>query len=244
VNDESRLQVTPSSSRGLLKARSGLIARGLQEAAKLETHNDPWLATRRLAEQGDTDAQYEIGWQYAGDFDGRTNEDYASAARWFRKASEQGHARAQHQLGRMYLFGTGVIQNYTEALKWFRKAAEQGDASAQESLGVMYYLGQGIGRDYGEAANWFRMAAEQGDTSAQYKLGVMYYLGEGVPQDYIHAHMWSNLAARSFVPGTFNRNLDLIARQMTPQQIVEAQRLSHEWKAKATNSVRGEDHIA
>jgi hypothetical protein len=208
VTDESRLQVTPGSSRGLLKARSGLIARGLREAAKLETHNDPWLATRRLAEQGDADAQYEHGWEYAGDFDGGTNEDYASAARWFRKASEQGHAKAQHQLGRMYLFGTGVIQDYTEALKWFRKAAVQGD------------------------------------TSAQYNLGVMYYLGEGVPQDYIQAHMWSNLAARSFVPGTFNRNVDLIARQMTPQQIIEAQRLAHEWKTKATDSVRDEDHLA
>ncbi len=67
-------------------------------------------------------------------------KDYKEAAKWYRKAAEQGDADAQFRLGVMYHEGEGVSQDYTEAAKWSRKAAEQGDASAQINLGVMYHL--------------------------------------------------------------------------------------------------------
>ena len=52
--------------------------------------------------------------------------DYAEAVKWYRKAAEQGHARAQYSLGFMYYNGRGVPQDYAEAMKWYRKAADQG----------------------------------------------------------------------------------------------------------------------
>jgi len=57
--------------------------------------------------------------------------DHAEAARWYRKAAEQGDAGAQYNLGVMYKNGQGVKQDHAEAVRWLRKAAEQGHANAQ-----------------------------------------------------------------------------------------------------------------
>ena len=49
--------------------------------------------------------------------------DYATAARLLRPLADQGHARAQYNLGVMYANGQGVPQDATEAVTWYRKAA-------------------------------------------------------------------------------------------------------------------------
>jgi TPR repeat protein len=158
-----------------------------------------------------------------------------------RKAAEQGNARAQFNLGLMYATGQGVPQDYVEAARWFRKAAGQGNASAQYNLGVMYY-GRGVPQNYAEAARWYRKAADQGNASAQYNLGVMYYYGRGVPLDYVQAHMWLNLAA-SRASGddlkTYADERDRAAKQMSHEQIAEAQRRAREWKPKSGADERG-----
>jgi hypothetical protein len=105
---------------------------------------------------------------------------------WSRKAADQGHALAQHNLGVMYDKGQGVPQDYAEAVRWYRKAADQRFAGAQSNLGDMYFHGQGVPQDYALAMQWSRKAADQGNIMAQYNLGVMYDLGQGVPQDYVH----------------------------------------------------------
>jgi uncharacterized protein len=78
---------------------------------------------------------------------------------------------------------------------------------------------------------WFRKAADQGNALAQLSLGGMYANGRGVPQDYILAHMWYNLTAAQGDQDAI-KNRDLIAGNMTPAQIAEAQRLAREWKPK------------
>ena len=50
------------------------------------------------------------------------------AARWFRKAADQGDAEAQCHLGDMFAEGRGEAQNDEEAARWYRKAADQGHA--------------------------------------------------------------------------------------------------------------------
>lgn len=54
---------------------------------------------------------------------------------WQQKATHDGDADAQYNLGKMYLEGNGVPQDDSEAAKWFRKAAEQGNSKAQKVLG-------------------------------------------------------------------------------------------------------------
>lgn len=122
-------------------------------------------------------------------------QDYAEAVKWYRKAAEQGDARAQFYLSHCYAYGRGVSQDYSEAVKWLRKAAEQGDALAQNNLGWCYDNGQGVPQDESEAMKWFRKAAEQGVTDAQYNLGWCYQNSEGVPKDIAEAVKWYRKAA-------------------------------------------------
>ena len=60
-------------------------------------------------------------------------ENDAEAVKWFRTAAEQGHARAQHNLGLMYANGTGVPQVDVLAYAWLTLAAAQGNELASEN---------------------------------------------------------------------------------------------------------------
>ena len=89
-------------------------------------------------------------------------EDHTTAAAWFRRAAEQGDARARFNLGVMYNIGKGVPHDDAAALKWYRKAAEQGYAFAQHSVGLMYFNGKGAPRDYVQAHMWLNLAFARG----------------------------------------------------------------------------------
>ena len=92
------------------------------------------------------------GWLVAGPFeDGLAayqRQDYAAALKFWRPLAEQGHAKAQHNLGLMYYSSRGVPQDFAEAAMWYRMAAEQGNATAQWFLGVTYYTGRGVLQDH------------------------------------------------------------------------------------------------
>ena len=142
-----------------------------------------------------------------------------------RLAAAQGNALAQYLLGLAYANGEGVPEDKAEAVKWFRLAAAQGDELAQASLGSAYYLGIGVAEDKAEAVKWYRLAAAQGDAIAQYFVGRAYHLGEGVPEDYVQAYKWYNLAAASGYTRA-KSGKGLVAKNMTTEEITEAQRLS------------------
>jgi TPR repeat protein len=117
-----------------------------------------------FAEQGNADAQYNLGLMYDN---GRgVPQDYKTAMKWYTLAAEQGNADAQYNLGFMYDNGYGVPQDDKTALKWWTLAAEQGNADAQTSLGVMYYNGEGVLQDYVYAHMWFNIAASSGNKTA------------------------------------------------------------------------------
>ena len=126
-------------------------------------------------------------------------------------------------------------RDYATAVKLWRPLAEKGNAYAQFTLGVMYEDGEGVAQDYKEAVRLYVLAAEQGYVTSQTNLGNMYYEGKGVPQDYALAHMWSNIASAA---GDANatKNRDIIAKEMTPQQIEKAQEMA---KACQARSLKG-----
>jgi TPR repeat protein len=68
-------------------------------------------------------------------------EDYAKAVKWFRKAVEQGHTKAQFALGVMYYKGDGVLENYVQAYAWWNIAAANGDEDAKERMKELKRLG-------------------------------------------------------------------------------------------------------
>ena len=53
-------------------------------------------AYRKAAEQGDADAQYNLGVCYANGYG--LQKDLTQAMFWFRKAADQGHAKAREAL--------------------------------------------------------------------------------------------------------------------------------------------------
>lgn len=62
-------------------------------------------------------------------------------------------------------------------------------------------------------------------------IGLMYLNGQGVAQNYIQAHVWFNLAAaQGYKLAVGGRNR--VAKQMTPQQITQAQKLATECLAR------------
>ena len=155
-------------------------------------------------------------------------QERATALKLMKEFAEFGDAAAQFTLAVAYEFGLNVPQDYEQAVYWYRKSAEQGLAVAQSSLGVMYAKGKGTAQDGTQAAYWYEKAAEQGDAKAQNNLGAAYYRMEGVPGDDVQACFWWILAS---VQGNRNahRNLQMIKKEMTPEEIAEAHQLASRW---------------
>ena len=133
---------------------------------------------RKYAEQGDADAQFCLGlllergyereaavwpkWKRDKDRMGKWRE----SVDWYRKAADQGDARAMRALSMAYYEGERVEQDYGKAADWSKKAAELGDFAAQRNLGYLYLKGKGVKKDKAEAQKWLEMAAAQGDIYA------------------------------------------------------------------------------
>ncbi len=119
-----------------------------------------FIALCEQAEQGDANAQFQVGEYCQYDY------NFAEAVKWYRKAAEQGHVNAQYKLGFLYEIWS-ANKDKAEAVKWYRKAAEQGDSEAQLSLGSCYQFGKGVNKDYAEAERWYLKAIEQGNSLAK-----------------------------------------------------------------------------
>lgn len=130
------------------------------EAAKRGDYVTALKEWRPLAEQGDANAQFNLGVLY-GNGQG-IPQNFQEALGWLRLAAEQGEAKSQHILGSMYQSGKGVPQDFQEAARWYRLAAEQGEARAQGLLGSRYFEGKGVPQDYVLAHMWFNLSAAQG----------------------------------------------------------------------------------
>jgi uncharacterized protein len=100
----------------------------------------------------------------------------------------------------------------------------------------MYYYGRDVPQDFVSAANWWQRAADRGVAIAQLNLSVMYANGDGVEQDQVKSHMYANLAAAHLPPGEDHdiaaKNRDIVAKGLTPAQLVEAQRLARDWRPR------------
>ena len=156
------------------------------------SHMAQWY--RKAAEQGDSAAQYSLGYCYQKGIG--VTKDEKQSVEWYRKAAEQGHAEAQAALGYCYQNGIGVTKDEKQAVEWFRKAVEQGYAAAKNNLGYCYQNGIGVAKDGKQAVEWYRKAAEQGLAVAQYNLGFCYDYGIGVAQDEKQAVEWYRKAAQ------------------------------------------------
>lgn len=84
------------------------------------------------AEQGDVEAQYNLGTMY---YEGKGIEQSDEKAfYWWLKAAEQGHMNAQFQVAFAYYCADGVQESLESALEWWEKAAAQGHKPSKNYL--------------------------------------------------------------------------------------------------------------
>lgn len=121
---------------------------------------------RTLAEQGNAEAQFNLGQSYEH---GRgVPKDYAEALRWYRLAAEHGDPFAQFDLGNHYSEGIGVPKSEKEAVRWWELAAAQGFPPAQHTLGKALATGaHGVSPDKIQAYVWFALSSAQGNEEAR-----------------------------------------------------------------------------
>jgi TPR repeat protein len=120
-----------------------------------------WLLL--AANQNFADAQFALGLVFARHVSMGQNafaDGYvpnpAEAVKWYRRAADQGHARAQERLGHMYLTGDGVLKDEAWAAKWYGLAAHQGLDVAQWKYGILHAQ---VAKDHFLAYVWLSLAA-------------------------------------------------------------------------------------
>ena len=181
-----------------------------------------WL--QKAARQGSTEAQQHLAFIYYYGEKG-VPKNYNLALDWLKQAAEQGLAPAQLYLAVMYDNEKEVSQNLKLVFYWTEQAALQGFAEAQFNLGRMYYYGGRFPQNYKLAFEWFQKSALQGNVQAQYSLALMYLNGEGVPQNLVYAYA---LVASAKEIKVVMELKDRLIKKMSPQQIVEAKKISQE----------------
>jgi len=97
---------------------------------------EAYCIMRPLAESGDADSQYNIGWMYLNGYGLRVNDGLA--LQWWQKASEQGHIDATFSIGMLYSLGEGdVPKDNDKAVDYYLLAAEGGQEDAVTILTSM-----------------------------------------------------------------------------------------------------------
>jgi TPR repeat protein len=134
---------------------------------------------RSLAEQGNAEAQFSLGWMYKK---GKgVIKSLEEAIKWYTKAAEQGYGIAQYNLGIYYIDGEGIPIDYKKALSWWRKSAKQGYPHSEYALGWLYENGYGVKQDTKKALSWYLKADAQGNSKAKERIEELLLPQDGAP---------------------------------------------------------------
>lgn len=85
----------------------------------------------------------------------------AEAAEWFRKAAEQGFAKAAFAYAKLCEQGIGVKKDPERAFRFYKSAAEKNHWAAQRAVARCYENGIGVAPDKGLAKYWWRRCHEE-----------------------------------------------------------------------------------
>ncbi len=203
------------------------------------------------AEEGDAEAQFQLGCFYAGKSRVRSSDadlergrcvikSNALAAKWFRKAALQDHARAQYILAPLVdvlsYKNTSepttrrLIQNQKERDEWFAEAGANGEPEALvHGYGSREkYADEEESREAGLA--FFREAAEHGDVEAMLTVGATTWHSDPAES----AEMYRRAAELGSITGMllYSDNLEKSARARDEMDSPEAE-AAKMWRQKA-----------
>ena len=129
---------------------------------------------RPLAQAGDPDAQFNMGQAYKL---GRgVQADLSTAIDWYRKATAQGHLRAEDNLG-LLMFQQG---DRAGAMSYLQRASMRGEPRAQYIVGTALFNGDLVGKDWVRAYALMSRAAASGLAQASTSLTQM---DKYIPED-------------------------------------------------------------
>ena len=120
--------------------------------------------------------------------------------------------------------------DFAKAAEVWHPLALVGDGNSQCGLGLLHLTGFGVRRDSELARRLFLKAARQGIIQAQMYLSLIYLRGEGVRQDFRIAYMWSDIALAAGYGEAVDFR-DLIAENLTPDQVREATKMAADWRS-------------
>jgi TPR repeat protein len=222
--DQHKLPAKTTSGGSLFSgAQPGsLVARGLQalkrrKELRSDERADTISKLLKAAEQGDAEAQLNLGWEYtSGDLIPR---DHDKALDWWHKSADQGCAAAQNSLGWHY----SIVEKYIVAYFWLGLAHDSTSDVGPKFIYHPYYTDPYHIKFFMEELRSRRSnhgrseLAIENDTlgltpmkitqnieplmtsvqiaEAQFFIGEAYYEGDSAPQNYARAIRWSMQAA-------------------------------------------------
>jgi TPR repeat protein len=132
------------------------------------------------AEQGDTNAQFELARRFH--WGCGISRNTTEALKWYLKAGHQGQPEAQSVLGRVYsgpdyyLPCLGLMEDLEKSREWYQRALDQDDIAALKHFGFGHKNGNwGFTKDLEAAYGYFLRAADLGDADAQFWVAEMTY---------------------------------------------------------------------
>ena len=120
------------NTKKIYKMKKLILSAGLFLTTLFYAQNTDIKTLIQKANQGDAEAQYNLGVAY---YNGEgVEQSHSKAVYWYQKSAEQGDAEAQYNLGVAYYNGEGVEQSHSKAVYWLRKACENFNDEACEFL--------------------------------------------------------------------------------------------------------------
>ena len=113
---------------------------------------------KKVADEGDADAQYNVGLLYLSGQG--VKKDSEEAAKYFGLATAQGQSDAEYNQALLYLYGKDESDK-RKAFKILQKLANNGFVPAQSIFGLMYLRGDTVAKDAKTAATWIIKGREQ-----------------------------------------------------------------------------------
>lgn len=178
---------------------------------------------RPLANDGDTRANFEIGYAYLHGLGVR--QSYEWAITYFKNAADKGCGEASWHLGFLSQFGLGVSRDHLAALVYYKLATDAGYSKAHVNIGHLLVHSGSVLPDPKLALEHYMLAEESKNVEALYACAHIYKSGSG--------------------SGSGTRKNTLDANQQTANQFFgSAQRLEKAAKSHCVVQILGADHPA
>lgn len=160
---------------------------------------------QRSADQGNADAQWELGLMY--EFSNHVIQDASKALEFYRKSADSGSPIGLYMVAHCYQHGIVVDEDhsisdslYTQSFNELMQLAPQEDIYVLNFVGSAYYWGDGVTQDRQKAFEYYLISAQKGNPETQYKIGNCYETGQGTDQNIDQAIFWYQQSAAQGYP--------------------------------------------